>query len=71
MGFECENLIKEYLPTLSVKIIRIKHYGFRYKSEDAVFLEISESLDKMKEEYINGCKPDERLEKLKKLGLLK
>src|SRR3989344_3901969 len=55
MGHLCEKLLKEHFPKLNSKIIRIKHYGFRYQrgGQENVFKEISESLNLIKESYKN------------------
>jgi uracil-DNA glycosylase len=50
MGSKCEELIKVYVkPTC--RIISIWHYGYRFKSQDVVFDNISKSLDNIKEIY--------------------
>jgi len=53
MGVQCDNLLKQYFPKIDsiYKIFNIKHYSFRYQKREEVFKEISESLDKIKEEY--------------------
>ncbi len=50
MGSKCEELIKvHFKPTC--RIISIWHYGYRFKSQDVVFDNISKSLDNIKEIY--------------------
>ena len=49
LGLQCKKLLNDNFP--KVKIERIKHYGYRYQNQDAVFEEISESLKKIKEIY--------------------
>ncbi len=51
MGLQCEELLKENFPYLDCEVIRIKHYGFRYKPQKEVFDEISSTLDKIREVY--------------------
>ena len=51
LGMRCEQLLKEYIPGVTCKVVRIKHYGYRYQPQEEVFKEISESLDKIIEIY--------------------
>jgi hypothetical protein len=53
MGYQCDNLLKQYFPKIEniCKVFIIKHYGYRFKSTKEVFEEISQQLDKIKEEY--------------------
>ena len=53
MGYQCDNLLKQYFPKIDkiCKVYVIKHYGYRFKSVEKVFEEISQQLDKIKEEY--------------------
>ena len=53
MGNQCDNLLKQYFPKIesTYKICQIKHYGYRFKSPEKLFEEISNQLDEIKEEY--------------------
>ena len=63
MGNRCDNLLKQYFPKIDkcYNIFQIKHYSYRYQSEESLFKEISDQLDKIKEEY-------KRLSKRKDVG---
>lgn len=53
IGNQCYNLLKQYIPDISLKskIFKIKHYSFRYQKIEDVFSEISEDFNKIIEEY--------------------
>jgi uracil-DNA glycosylase len=53
MGYKCDELIKQNISFSNSFIKKIKHYSFRFQSEDIVFKEISNSLDETKEIYFN------------------
>ena len=51
MGCDCEKLLRKYFSNSLCAIKRIKHYSYRYQKDEEVFKEISDSLDKILEEY--------------------
>jgi len=53
MGYQCDNLLKQYFPKIEniCKVFQIKHYGYRFKSTEELFEEIGQQLDKIKEGY--------------------
>lgn len=54
MGRKCHELIRNIGISPSINIMRIKHYSYRYQSEDDVFEEISNSLDEIKKIYLSS-----------------
>ena len=62
MGSRCDNLLKQYFPKIDkdYNLFQIKHYSYRYQSEESLFKEISNQIDKIKEYYqglskMKGC----------------
>jgi len=53
MGNRCLNLLKQYFPKIDslCKVFQIKHYGYRFDTQEKLFNEISNQLEDIKKEY--------------------